>query len=233
MSENAEIYAAFVCAQRGFAPALKTSANPFFKSKYANLSTCIEAVMDSLHQNDIAVLQKTHKDDTGVTVETVFIHASGESMSGGELHVPAPKNDPQGYGSALSYARRYSLMAACGIAAEDDDGQAATDKMKDKPEKLASFKTIVANDLADASDAERERLGTCAMALRAMFEAGDYEAAIAIVKGATGGDPTQVNILRGLGDKDHWKALGVYRAKLKADATKLAQATAVAKMNAE
>ena len=124
--ELKSIYSAFVQAQKGFAPALKTNTNPHFKSKYADLGACVEAVLDSLNANGIGLVQKTHADDTGVTVETVLIHESGESMSGGLLHVPAPKQDPQGYGSALSYARRYSLMAACGIAPEDDDGNAAT-----------------------------------------------------------------------------------------------------------
>ena len=61
-----------------------------------------------------------------MTVETVFIHESGEMLECGKLHVPASKQDPQGYGSALTYARRYSLMAACAIAPEDDDCNAAT-----------------------------------------------------------------------------------------------------------
>ena len=55
----------------------------------------------------------------------MFLHESGESLRCGKLHVPAAKHDPQGFGSALSYARRYSLLAACGIAAEDDDGNSA------------------------------------------------------------------------------------------------------------
>jgi hypothetical protein len=63
-----------------------------------------------------------------VTVETVFVHESGEMLECGKLHVPAAKHDPQGYGSALTYARRYSLMAACGIAPEDDDGNAGSKK---------------------------------------------------------------------------------------------------------
>lgn len=120
-----QIYAAFVKAQTGFAPALKTSTNPHFKSKYADLAACVEAVIDSLNANGIGLVQKTAMDESGVTVETHFVHESGETFSGGPLHVPAAKNDPQGYGSALSYARRYSLMAACGIAPEDDDGNAA------------------------------------------------------------------------------------------------------------
>lgn len=123
---TAKIYAAFVAAQKGFAPALKSSSNPHFKSKYADLAACVEAVLDALHANDIALMQPTYEDATGVTVSTMFIHSSGESMDGGKLHVPAAKQDPQGYGSALTYARRYSLMAACGIAPEDDDGNAAS-----------------------------------------------------------------------------------------------------------
>lgn len=117
---------AFVQAKKEFAPALKTSSNPHFRSKYADLSGCLEAVNDALLNAGIAVYQETSESDTGVIVETVFLHESGEVLRGGKLHVPAAKHDPQGYGSALTYARRYSLMAACGIAAEDDDGNAAS-----------------------------------------------------------------------------------------------------------
>jgi len=121
-----EIAAALVRAQKGFSPALKQSANPHFRSKYADLATCVEAVIDSLNDNGIALIQQTAECDSGVIVETTFIHESGETFSAGKLHVPASKHDAQGYGSALTYARRYSLMAACGIAPEDDDGNAAT-----------------------------------------------------------------------------------------------------------
>ncbi len=126
------IATAFVKAQRDFAPALKTSTNPHFKSKYADLAACVESVIDALNTNGIAMIQRTHDDETGVTVETVFIHESGETIESGRLHVPAAKNDPQGYGSALTYARRYSLMAACGIAPEDDDGNSASRKPKNQ-----------------------------------------------------------------------------------------------------
>lgn len=120
------IAAALVKAQKAFGPALKSNTNPHFRSKYADLSACVEAVIDALNDNGIFLAQPTHLDETGVTVETVFIHESGETYSSGKLHVPAAKQDPQGYGSALTYARRYSLMAACGIAPEDDDGNAAS-----------------------------------------------------------------------------------------------------------
>jgi hypothetical protein len=120
-----KISAALVKAQQGFAPALKSSTNPHFKSRYADLAACVEAVIDSLNANGIALIQKQHPSEGGVSVETVFVHESGEQLSAGILSVPAAKQDPQGYGSALTYARRYSLMAACGIAPEDDDGNAA------------------------------------------------------------------------------------------------------------
>lgn len=121
-----KIAAALVKAQRGFAPALKTSSNPHFKSRYADLAACVEAVIDSLNANGIMLMQKQHPHEGGVSIETVFVHESGETLSAGTLTVPAAKHDPQGYGSALTYARRYSLMAACGIAPEDDDGNAAS-----------------------------------------------------------------------------------------------------------
>lgn len=120
------IAGALVKAQKAFAPALKSATNPHFKSRYADLAACIEAVVDALNSNGIMLSQQTRECEDGVIVDTVFIHESGEMLSCGPLHVPASKQDAQGYGSALTYARRYSLMAACGIAPEDDDGNATT-----------------------------------------------------------------------------------------------------------
>jgi hypothetical protein len=161
------IASAFVKAQADFGPALKTNTNPHFKSKYAGLDACVEAVIDALHKHGIGLMQRTLPCESGVTVETVFIHTSGETMSSGPLHVPASKADPQGYGSALTYARRYSLMAACGIAPEDDDGNAAarpasyakpskpapriTDEEPSKFNGSRSAKAAVATDEADES----------------------------------------------------------------------------------
>jgi hypothetical protein len=143
-----EIAAAFVKAQTMFSPALKTSTNPHFKSKYVSLDGCIEAVIDALNNNGIALIQKTGRDDSGVTVRTVLLHESGQEIDGGELHVPASKQDPQGYGSALTYARRYSLMAACGIAPEDDDdGNAASRKPQPPPPPLK-----ISDDQCNAMD---------------------------------------------------------------------------------
>lgn len=120
------IATALVKAQKAFGPALKTATNPHFKSRYADLAACVEAVLGGLNDNGIALIQKCYDCTDGVMVETMFVHESGEMLECGILHVPAAKHDPQGYGSALTYARRYSLMAACGIAPEDDDGNAGS-----------------------------------------------------------------------------------------------------------
>lgn len=127
-----EIAAALVKAQKEFGPALKTSTNPHFRNKYAALDACIEAVIDALNNNGIMLMQQTSLCEDGVIVETLFIHESGEMMGGGKLHVPAAKQDPQGYGSALTYAKRYSLQSACGIAPEDDDGNKASNAVQQK-----------------------------------------------------------------------------------------------------
>lgn len=148
-----KIAPAFIKAKQAFGPALKAKNNPAFKgSKYADLAACLDAVDDALLANGIALYQETSLDETGVTIETCFLHESGEIIRGGKLHVPASKQDPQGYGSALSYARRYSLMAACGIAAEDDDGNAARQQApKPKPVDIEPW---VAKMLAASSSKE-------------------------------------------------------------------------------
>jgi hypothetical protein len=138
------IAAAFVQAQRNFAPALKKADNPYFGSKYADLAVCIEAVIDALHDNGIALIQHTDQSDKGVIVSTVFMHESGEHMETGSIFVPAAQNSPQAFGSALTYARRYSLMTACGIAPEDDDGNAAS---KPAPAPVAARKPDVTAEL--------------------------------------------------------------------------------------
>jgi hypothetical protein len=140
------IATALVKAQKAFGPALKTASNPHFKSRYADLAACVEAVIGGLNDNGIALIQKCYDCTDGVMVETMFVHESGEMLECGILHVPAAKHDPQGYGSALTYARRYSLMAACGIAPEDDDANAAS-----KPAPKVTSATIDAL-LADIAD---------------------------------------------------------------------------------
>jgi hypothetical protein len=134
------IATALVKAQKSFGPALKSSTNPHFKSRYADLSSCVEAVMGALNDNGIALVQKSYDCANGVMIETIFVHESGEILECGILHFPASKADPQGHMSALTYARRGSLMAACGIAPEDDDGNAASRPKQDVEVALKGIK---------------------------------------------------------------------------------------------
>ena len=120
-----ELATALAKAQATMAGAKKDSTNPHFRSKYADLASIWEACRDALTSNGIAVVQMTRATaEEAVIVETRLMHSSGEWIEG-ELLVPVTKADAQGFGSALTYARRYSLAAAVGVAPEDDDGAAA------------------------------------------------------------------------------------------------------------
>lgn len=123
------IYKALALAQAAMGPVLKDATNPAFKRgndplKYATLQSVLDACMPALSANGIAVLQPPCEVDGKHCVKTIFAHESGETV---ECVVPliVAKNDMQGYGSAVTYARRYGLMAMAGIAPEDDDGNAA------------------------------------------------------------------------------------------------------------
>ena len=105
--------------------AAKDAANPFFKSKYADLASVIEAIKVPLSANGIAFVQATDFEDSAVIVETILLHESGEWISG-KLRMQPTKNDPQGVGSAVTYAKRYGLQAIAGVPSDDDDGNAAT-----------------------------------------------------------------------------------------------------------
>lgn len=131
--------------------ATKDKMNPHFKSKYADLSSVIDAIKPALVKHHLFFVQATHETQGGVCVETIVHHESGDCMSFGKLFVPA-KNDAQGFGSALTYARRYSLMTAFGVPAEDDDGNAAV-----RP--VANDRSAAADDPPPADEpAAREKL---------------------------------------------------------------------------
>ena len=123
----AGLAAALAAAQGVMKGALKDSANPFFKSRYADLASVVEAIRAAFSANGLSYIQTVEPSDKDeVRVETTLLHASGEWISCGILSLPVSKIDAQGYGSALTYARRYSLSAAVGVAPEDDDGNAAS-----------------------------------------------------------------------------------------------------------
>ena len=123
----AGLAAALAKAQGQMKGAVKDSANPFFKSKYADLASVVEAIRSAFAANGLSYVQSVEPSDKDeVRVKTTILHSSGEWIGCGVLALPVSKADAQGYGSALTYARRYSLSAAVGVAPEDDDGNAAT-----------------------------------------------------------------------------------------------------------
>lgn len=133
MTETIKISAALAKAQAEMGKALKDSDNPHFKSKYADLGSVMDACLPALNKYGIAVIQPFVTDEiNGRAVKTVLIHESGETL---ECAVPLifGKNDMQGLGSAMTYARRYGLMCMAGIAPEDDDGNAAASSVKGNP----------------------------------------------------------------------------------------------------
>jgi hypothetical protein len=121
----ASLSAAMAKAFAEIEAATKSANNPHFKSKYADLGAVIEAVKPPLIKHGLFFTQRSHPAENGVSVETVLHHEGGEELSLGTLFVPANKQDAQGFGSALTYARRYGLMTAFGVPCEDDDGNAA------------------------------------------------------------------------------------------------------------
>lgn len=137
--------------------------NPFFKSKYASLATVRDTVTPTLAKHGLSVVQLLGKAEGGVSCETVLLHSSGQWLSE-TLYMPSQKPDAQGYGSAATYARRYALMALCGVVGdEDDDGNAAV-KAKITPtagahESLSKDQLSkvdkVASEMLDMFNAER------------------------------------------------------------------------------
>ena len=118
------IYHALAAAQMEMGPALKDSTNPAFKSKYADLASVVAACLPALNKHGICVLQPICDEDGKRYVKTILAHETGDMVEC-RVELIVGKNDMQGYGSAVTYARRYGLMAMAGIAPEDDDGNAA------------------------------------------------------------------------------------------------------------
>lgn len=120
-------FIAFLNAQRSFSAAIKDSANPYFKSKYADLASVWDAAHEALHANGITVMQPIRINEAGQTIVMTNVrYQDGTLIESSECPVlcKAP-NDPQAMGSAITYARRYSLAAILGIVTTDDDGEAA------------------------------------------------------------------------------------------------------------
>jgi hypothetical protein len=128
MTESKDLFAALAKAQTEISGALKDSDNPFFKSKYADLGSVMDACRGPLTKNGLSYIQKTYSENDKYYIETILAHASGQSISSGKLEVLISKRDAQGFGSAITYFRRYQLSSLVGVAQIDDDANHATGK---------------------------------------------------------------------------------------------------------
>lgn len=123
-----KLAAALNKAQGEMGSAMKDAANPHFRSKYATLEAVVEVAKPSLVKHGIAYTQAPGAIvDGSLEMTTMLMHGESGQWIRSTLHVPLGKRDAQGVGSAISYARRYSLMSVLGIPAEDDDGAAAVE----------------------------------------------------------------------------------------------------------
>jgi hypothetical protein len=126
MVEMKELYTAFIAAQREIKTALKDSKNPHYKSTYADLESVWDACRDALHNHNLGIMQLTDLDPSGVPVLiTRIVHESGQHVEGRYPLLCKDPSNPQATLAALTYARRGSLAAACGVVQSDDDGNTA------------------------------------------------------------------------------------------------------------
>ena len=131
-----ELSSAMLKVQAEISPAIKDGENPFAKSRYATLNSVVEASREALLKHGIWLVQYSVPVETGsLGLVTKLVHAASGQWQASLMVMPLTKADPQGYGSALTYARRYSLASLVGLVTEDDDGEAACGRShpKNKP----------------------------------------------------------------------------------------------------
>jgi hypothetical protein len=136
------IYPALIKAQSEMGNAVKNCSNPFYKSKYADLNQLIDISKDVLFNNGMALIQSPGGSDTTASVSARIIHSSGQWLEG-TITVPLAQNNPQQACAAITYARRSQLAAIFNIAQEDDDGNYASDKVKDDTKEYTDLKNAL------------------------------------------------------------------------------------------
>jgi hypothetical protein len=130
-------------AQAMMGGAVKDSANPFFKSKYADLTSVVKAIKEPFAEHDLSYVQFPYSTERGVGVTTRLMHSSGQWLEA-RFVLPITKQDPQAAGSAVTYARRYALQSMAGIPTADDDAESA---MLRQPQTISSSQQIILSDI--------------------------------------------------------------------------------------
>ena len=150
-----ELASALCAAQSQMGGAVKDSANPFFKSSYADLTSVIKAIKQPFADNGLSYTQLPVSNENGVGVSTRLMHISGQWLEM-EYTLPTVKKDPQASGSAISYARRYALQSIAGIPTAEDDAESAMLRGDDK--KVVSDDQIIAiKKLLDETGADSDK----------------------------------------------------------------------------
>lgn len=134
---------ALVAAQKEIEVAQKNAENPFFKSHYANFTAVVDAVKGPLNRQGLAFLQLVQTDDDIDTVETILMHESGQFISSTARVYCNKPNDPQAFGTGITYAKRYALQAALGLPTEDNDGGGGSGDGPPEPDPNIMSKLIV------------------------------------------------------------------------------------------
>ena len=125
------LYKALFDAQKEFPVIKKADSNPFFKSKYAGLPSVLEVVLPILHKHGIILSQSPENSEGRIGVTTDLIHAESGETKTSSFTMQLAKNDPQGAGSAITYARRYAIVSILGLNVdEDDDANYASGNVK-------------------------------------------------------------------------------------------------------
>jgi hypothetical protein len=171
----------------------KDSVNPYYNSKYADLATVRDAVLPVLARHDLAVLQLPCELDNAAALTTLLTHTSGEWVET-TIKLRPVRNDPQGVGSALTYARRYALQSIAGVAAEDDDdGNAAGRRGKDGAEANGRTPRSAAPALAGAYS---QRLAGCRTQAEYKALCDEIKSAVAARRLTNGDRETLVAVAR-------------------------------------
>jgi hypothetical protein len=131
-----QIATALVKAQSEMVTPKKANVNPFYKNKYADINSILDAVVPTLNANGIVVLQPHVHVDGKNFVKTILLHESGESLEGFTEIIYSKTNDAQAQGSGITYARRYGLQSFVCVGADDDDGNKASQQPTINVERL-------------------------------------------------------------------------------------------------
>ena len=165
------IAAALLKAQRDIGHVLKAADNPYYKSHYADLTAVIDSVKDPLNKNGIAFLQAVDSDNEGKPViDTILLHESGQYLSTITPVFCKKPDDPQAFGSGVTYSKRYALQAILGLPTEDDDAEKATARGNEQRKPAAYTPPVTTPATTPVTNKEAIKAANKTLVEQAFFE---------------------------------------------------------------